>query len=306
MNPTVTIVIPGYNRPDLLRACLKSIREYGGAGVATTVVDNASPESLEQVRIAFPEVRWIRLEHNVGYAGANNLGLNSVESPYVCLLNADAELLPGTIDRSLQYLASHPEAAAATPRNVGFDGKTQPFLSPEHTLTMAWLRDSALHLIAPNLRVFQSWQMSGFDWNRTQQVATTQTTCLIVRTEFHRKIGGMDERLFLFYNDVDYCRRLREHGPIAYVAEAAVLHHGSASVKTAPWVERQLWSDRSRYYRKWYGLHGWAATATACLSRLAARCLSQVVTGRIGSLPRTWREGVELLAACRAGSQDGV
>lgn len=298
MPPDLSIVIPAYNRADLLEQCLRSLRESLGVRWEATVVDNASPEDLSAVRERFPEVRWIRSERNVGYAAANNLGLRERQGRHVCWLNSDAEVYPDTLSGLIRYLDEHPEVGAVTPCNVGTDGRPQATLSPEHTLLMAWLRDSGFHLLFPRAWPFREWSLPRFDFTHEQEVATTQTTCLVIRGEAYRQVGEMDESLFLFYNDVDWCRRLRAAGwKLVYLPAPKVLHHGSASVETAPWKERQLWQDRYRFFTRWYGSRGALGVRFACLHRGLTRILAQCVKGRPGQIPGLWRTSGDLYQA---------
>lgn len=284
--PDVSLVIPAYNRADLLERCLQSIRNSEGVTWEATVVDNASPEDLSGPREAFSEAHWLRSDRNVGYAAANNLGLRGAQGRHFCWLNSDAELFPDTLYGLVDYLDQHPGVGAVTPRNVGPEGETQPSLSPEHTLTMAWLRDSGLHLTFPSAPPFRDWMLPHLDWERVQEAETTQTTCLLIRREAYEQVGEMDPHLFLFYNDVDWCRRLRRAGwKLVYLPEPRVLHHGSASVETAPWKERQLWRDRYRFFSKWYGAAGRLGVRAACLDRGIWRVLAQLVKGRPGQIP---------------------
>jgi GT2 family glycosyltransferase len=279
-------VIPAYNRADLLERCLASIRASAGVTCEPIVVDNASPEDLSPLQARYPEVRWLRSETNIGYAAANNLGLREAHGRYLCWLNSDAELYPDTLQRLVAYLEQHPSVGAVTPRNEGTEGETQPSLSPEHTLTMAWLRDSGLHLTFPHARPFRDWMLPGFDWEQEHEIETTQTTCLLIRREAYTQVGEMDATLFLFYNDVDWCRRLRRAGwKLVYLPEPRVLHHGSASVETAPWKERQLWRDRYRFFSKWYGPAGRLGVRAACLDRGLWRILAQLLKGRPHQIP---------------------
>ncbi|HTE18628.1 MAG TPA: glycosyltransferase family 2 protein [Armatimonadota bacterium] len=296
--PDISLVIPAYNRADLLERCLESVRGSEGVEWEATVVDNASPEDLSAVRERYPEMRWLRLERNIGYAAANNLGLRDARGRHRCYLNSDAELFPDTLVALVAYLDGHPEVGAVTPKNVGPDGLPQPICTPEHTLQMAWLRDSGFHLLFPNGPPFRDWLLPHFDWDKEQEVATCQTTCLVIRGEAYQSVGEMDPSLFLFYNDVDYCRRLREGGwKLVYLPHPPVLHHGSASVETAPWKERQLWRDRYRYFAKWYGLRGTAGVRFSCLHRGLTRLLAQVVTGRMGALRGVGAQSVALYRA---------
>ncbi|MFN3649559.1 MAG: glycosyltransferase family 2 protein [Armatimonadota bacterium] len=296
--PDVSLVIPAYNRADLLEKCLASLYRSEGVTWEATVVDNASPEDLSGVAARFPELRWLRMERNLGYAAANNRGLEGARGRHVCYLNSDAELFPDTLAGLARYLDTHPEAGAVTPCNVGPDGLPQHTLSPEHTLQMAWLRDSGFHLLFPNAPPFRGWMLPDFDFEREQEVAHAQTTCLLIRAEAYQQSGGMDESLFLFYNDVDFCRRLRTAGwKLVYLPQPRVLHHGSASVETAPWKERQLWRDRYRFFRRWYGTRGTLGVRFACLHRSVTRTLAQLVQGRPGNIAPMWRHGLDLYRA---------
>lgn len=295
MTTDVSIVIPAYNRADLLTQCLESLRGSVGVSWEAIVVDNGSPEDLTEVKARFPEVRWLRSATNVGYAAANNLGFQEARGRHRCFMNSDAEVYPDTLAGLVDHLERNPGVGAVTPCNVGLDGVAQPSISPEHTLAMAWLRDSGFHLLIPNARPFSDWLCARFDYNRPHEVAHSQTTCLLVRGEAYAEVGDMDPELFLFYNDVDWCRRLRRAGwGLVYLPDPRVLHHGSASVETVGWKERQLWRDRFRFYRKWYGAKGTLGVRFACLTRLKVRLLSQILTGRWRSVRRVWRDGLRL------------
>lgn len=294
----VSIVIPAYNRADLLAQCLESLRGSIGVTWEAIVVDNGSPEDLTAVRERFPEVRWLRSETNIGYAAANNLGFEVATGRHRCFMNSDAEVYPDTLAGLVDYLERNSGVGAVSPCNVGPDGLPQPSISPEHTLAMAWLRDSGFHLLFPDARLFRDWLSSGFDYSRPQEVAHSQTTCLLVRGEAYAEVGDMDPQLFLFYNDVDWCRRLRRAGwGLVYLPEPKVLHHGSASVETVGWKERQLWRDRYRFYRKWCGPKGTLGVRFACLTRLKVRLLAQLLKGRPLKLGEIWREGLGLYRA---------
>ncbi len=298
--PDISVVIPAYNRADLLERCLGSLRASGGATWEATVVDNASPEDLSSVRERFPEVRWIRSEQNLGYAEANNLGLRDANGRHVCFLNSDAMLSPDTLARLIDRLEADSAIGAITPRNVGPDGQSQRSCWLGHTLAMAWLQDSGLAVLFPRLGLFRRWSGPEFDFDREQDVRHSQFTCLVVRGVAYRQVGEMDPRLFLFYNDNDYCVRLHKaRWRILYVPEPRVVHLGSASVKTAPWAERQMWRDRYRYCAKWYGLTGTIGVRFAILSRAAALMLLHTLRGRFGMAREAIREAATTARAIR-------
>jgi N-acetylglucosaminyl-diphospho-decaprenol L-rhamnosyltransferase len=289
----VSIVIPAYNRADLLRGCLASVRASENVLLEATVVDNASPEDLSGVRTEFPDMRWLVQWSNVGYAEANNLGLRGFRGRHICLLNSDAELLPDTLAALVQYLDSHPDVGAVTPCNVAPDGTPQRSCWLGHTLSMAWLQDSGFHVLLPGRRPFRTWTEGAFDLTLEQDVPHSQATCLMIRGDAYWQVGEMDSRLFLFYNDVDYCVRLRQAGwRIVYLPDPKVIHHGSASVQTADWSQNQLWRDRHRYCAKWYGFRGTLGVRFALVSRTTADVLRHSLRFRFRSALEVWRRGI--------------
>ena len=119
-------------KEESLEAIGEAIAENG-----RVIVTGCMGKEADLIRERFPEVRWIRLERNVGYAAANNLGLEAARGRYVCWLNSDAELLKDTLASTLAFLDQHHKVGAASPMNVGPDGASQPSVSPEHAPSTA-------------------------------------------------------------------------------------------------------------------------------------------------------------------------
>jgi len=296
--PDLTVLIPTHNRGDLLEACLIGLQRSNGVTLEVIVVDDASSEDLSPIRSRHPEVGWIRSNENVGYAAANNLGQRGARGRHVVYLNSDVEVEPDCLRMLLDELERRPAVGAILPLHIGPDGEPQPILSPEHTLGMAWLRDSALHLAFPRLPVFRRWTMSSLDLGAPAEVATAQTSCMVVRGQALGAVGGMDPDLFLFYNDVDLCRRLRSAGwTILYYPQARVLHHGGATTQALGWREAQLWRDRYRFFGKHYGRAGCLGVRVACMTRAIARTAAQLPRLRFRQIGDRWAVGMRLYGA---------
>lgn len=235
MTAAVDVVVVSYNRQDLLAACLASL-EGSGRTTHVFVVDNASSDgSATLVSERYPQVHLLVNDTNVGFAAAVNRGVRRGKSPLVLLLNSDAALETATLDTLASALDEEPRVAAVGPRIIGDDGELE--LSTGRTMSLwneAWFKlvggtgGSQGWLFGPRLR-----RQYASDRDTTSLTAA----CLLLRREAYEAIGGLDERFFLYAEDVDLCRRLRQAGwRLRYVARATVRHlrGGSGSVDPAP------------------------------------------------------------------------
>jgi len=233
MTGPVDVVIVSYNREDLLARCLTSLEESDRA-TRVFVVDNASTDgSAALVSERHPDVRLLLNDTNAGFAAAVNRGVNSGNSPLVLLLNSDAALEPTTLDTLARALEDDPHIAAAGPRIIGDDGELE--LSTGRTMSLCnetWFK------LAGGMGGSHGWL---FGRRIRRQYATNRDTasltaaCLLVRREAYEAVAGLDERFFLYAEDVDLCRRLRHAGwRLRYVAKATARHLRGASGSADP------------------------------------------------------------------------
>jgi len=140
--PDLSVAVVSYNTLGLLRACLASLHARQAEGEATLeiiVADNGSDDgSVEMVRAEFPAVRVIETGGNVGFGRANNLALRDVQGRYFCLLNSDAEALPGALAKTLAYLDAHPDVGLAGGQLLWPDGRAQTSWGSDPTLDGVW------------------------------------------------------------------------------------------------------------------------------------------------------------------------
>jgi len=235
MTAPVDVVVVSYNRQDLLASCLASLGESERA-TRVFVVDNASSDgSAALVAARYPEVRLLVNDTNVGFAAAVNRGVTSGSSPLVLLLNSDAAVEPSTLDTLARALDEDLRIAAVGPRILGDDGELE--LSTGRTMSLwneAWFKligamgGSRGWLFGRRLR---RW------YGADRDTLSLTAACLLVRREAYEEMAGLDERFFLYAEDVDLCRRLRHAGwRLRYVARATVRHlrGGSGSADPAP------------------------------------------------------------------------
>ncbi len=256
MQDKVSIVIISYNTKELLCACLASIaRHYPALLSNVTVVDNASEDgTVEAVRAQYPEVGLAVNQTNVGYAKAVNRGIRASATPYVLIFNPDIEVREGSIESLLGFMETHPDAGIAGSRLLYPDGTLQYSCRTFYTVPVVLLRRTLLGRIFPNARTVREHLMLDWDHASSRAVDWVIGACMIVRREAFEKVGGMDERFFLYLEDVDWCSRMQKHGyNVYYVADAEMVHHHRReSAKMLP--DRKLLAhlfSTFRYYDKW-------------------------------------------------------
>ena len=256
MQDQVSIVIVSYNTREFLRACLASLSDhYPGLLSNVTVVDNASTDgTVESVVDEFPRVGLVTNEVNLGYAKAVNQGIRASETPYVLVLNPDIEVSKGSIENLLAFMESHADAGIAGSRLVYPDGTLQASCRTFYTLPVVLLRRTFLGRLFPNAGAVREHLMLDWDHASNRTVDWVIGASMMVRREAFEKVGGMDERFFLYLEDVDWCSRMQKHGyRVYYVADAEMKHHHrreSAGLLPDRKFMAHLLST-FRYYDKW-------------------------------------------------------
>ena len=253
--PALSVCIVNWNTRDLLRACLQSLKRCPPtAGLEVIVVDNASDDaSGEMVAREFPEARLVANSENRYYAAASNQAIAVSRGAYLLLLNPDAEVTAGALDRLVEFLRSHPEAGAVAPRLVGPDGETQ--LSCRGFPEPGPLFADALGLarLLPRSRWLGRYRMAFWDHGDLREVEQPMASALLLRRPALDQIGAFDVSFPMFFNDVDLCYRLRQAGWRIYFEPAAtVLHHHGASTSQA---RREMIVESHRSLRLFYRKH---------------------------------------------------
>lgn len=264
--PALSIVIVTWNTRDLVVACLQSIREHPfREPTEVIVIDNGSnDQSTGAIARAFPEVTLIRNDDNLGYAAANNQGVEVARAPRVLFLNSDCEVTAGALDEMVDYLDRAPDAGAVTARFRYPDGRPQPSCMRFPTRRTALVWDTLLRHLPPGKAHIGRYLMRDFDHATSRTIDQAPGACLLIRRELLTRIGPFDPALVLYFNDVDLCRRIRAAGhAIHFLADVEIVHHDGASVRRYAGQGAAWHRDRARYYRKHFGITGRAAAVTA-------------------------------------------
>jgi GT2 family glycosyltransferase len=257
----LSVVIVNRNTRELLKACLESIIRFAGELVMEIiVVDNGSTDgSAEMVGTGFPDVRLIRNDANTGFAHPNNQGLAVSRGRYAMLLNSDTEVRSGALARLVSFMDEHPEAWACGPALFYPDGRVQPSCRSFPSLWVHFCDMFFLDRLFPRTRTFGNLE-TRFDHRRTAVVDQPMGAALLVRREVLEIVGFLDERFTIYYNDVDWCYRIRRSGrQLWFVHDAHVVHHLGAttgvenrSLKLGVEMTRNVFD----YYEKHFGRRG--------------------------------------------------
>ena len=233
--PRLSIIIVSYNSRADLDGCLRSL-----TGAPPTidheivVVDNASSDGTQAyVRERWPGVRLIDAGGNVGFARGNNAGISQTFGELVLLLNPDTSVGPGTIDRLVAALDANPHAAVVGPRLVDQSGR------PELSFG---------RMISPHAELWQKVLVTGNDrgvpvisalvdgmTRRSRTVDWVSGACLLIRRLDLEAVGRLDERFFLYTEDVDLCAAVRARGrTVLFIADVEVVHLRGRSGASSP------------------------------------------------------------------------
>ncbi len=258
--PRLSVVVLSWNTRELLAACLQTLADRAAEELPlqVIVVDNDSADgSAEMVAERFGAMHLIRNPRNDGYAIGNNIGAEVATCEYLLLLNSDTEVYAGALTTLIRFMDQHPGHGACAPRLDHADGTPQLSCKTFPTLRTAVFFDTVFDRWFPNNRTIPHYVMADFDHTTTRDVDQPPGAAFLVRRALWEQLGGLDPELWLFFNDVDLCGRIRRAGhAVAYVAEARILHHEGKSSSQFPDFGAMWHTNRMAYYRKTFGWRG--------------------------------------------------
>lgn len=310
----ISVVIVGWNAKKYLALCLESlVNAPPRRSMEVLVVDNASTDgSVEMIETTFPWVKLIKSDENLGFAKGNNVAIRQCQGRYIALVNPDVIVLPGCLDALADFLDQHPKVGNVGPRVFNPDMTQQSTCRRFPTLWNNLCSATRLERAFKTSPFFAGEHMFYFPHDRTLAVDVIVGCFSTIRREAFDSVGLLDEDLFMYGDDVDWCRRARNAGwQVVFYPGAQAIHDRGKT--TAPYPVRfALAQQRSvlHYWSKHHGfwgvlgirsvmlLHHLLRYAFAVLPRLASSkrgaqhnvrkevsgaCLRELL---IGSLPR--------------------
>jgi GT2 family glycosyltransferase len=229
----LSIILVNYKSSQLVMDCIESIyRQTVQYSFEIILVDNDSKDDCEELLLAnYPQVKFLPLDYNAGFARANNAGIEISTGEHILILNTDTIILDGAIDKSIKLLKQHPEAVGCGVQLLNPDGTTQ--ISGAHIIK------GGLNTLLPLPYLGRLIRWLGYRFKSTiPSVQTISNTIevdwivgayILVKKAILKKSGLMDDDFFMYAEEIEWCGRLRKHGKLLLFAEPKVVHIGGGS-----------------------------------------------------------------------------
>ena len=244
----MAVAVVSYQTREVLEPCLESVA--AARPVETVVVDNGSTDgSVEMVRARFPDVTLVQTERNLGYGGAANRGIATCTAPVVLLLNSDTIVAPDALQALDRHLAQHPAAAVIGPRLTDLEGTLQPSTFSFPSAGDLLIGETGLHLLLRRIPGVRNRLLRTWAHDAERPVPWVIGAALAIRRQPFELVDGFDESFFMYWEEVDLCRRLGNAGfEVRFAPVTTVQHVRSVSTRKQPDAMRRQWLVSFRTY----------------------------------------------------------
>ena len=285
----VSVIIVNWKTPELLADCLNSLRaDTQYASMQTIVVDNDSQDSsVAMLKRDFTDCELIENSDNKGFSKAVNQAIPQCHGKYILLLNPDAKVVGDAVTTLADYLEQNTDVGACGPKVLNADGTLQlacrrAFPTP----AASFYRLTYLSRFFPKNPTFSKYNMTFADPDALLEVDALSGSCMMVRSDVVERIGLLDEDIFMFGEDIDWCWRVKETGmKVMYVPQSVVYHiHGASSRKRPVGTTINLHKGMEVFYRKHLAQNYWAPFNLLVYAAIWSRALLFIVINLVRSL----------------------
>lgn len=250
---SLSVIIVSWKVRDELRRCLASFCASTVAPREIIVIDNDSRDgTCEMVQREFPNVALLSNTKNEGFSRAVNQGAHKANGDILYILNPDTRVLPDTLERLERYFMERSRAGVVGTLITYPDGSIQHSVRSFPTLLSHILVLLKIHNFFPHLSPLQSYYQWNFDYSREQVVDQVMGASFAVRQEVFAKLNGFDEAFWIWFEEVDFCKRARASGwDVLYAPNARIIHEKGKSFARVHPVRREWWLIRSMNHYSW-------------------------------------------------------
>lgn len=289
----LSIIILNHNSGGVLPRCLDSLEAARPElEFEVIVVDNGSTDgSTDRLETEHPGFRFLRAGGNLGFAGGCNYGLARASARHYMLLNPDTEVMPGALPKLVWALDEHPRWGIVGPRMV--DGQDQPYTAARRFPRAfdVFCECTRLAYYFPHSRFFAGYFYGDRQLTELDEVDQIEGSALVIRGSLREQVGDLDPQFFLFWEEVDWCRRAKKAGYEIHVVQEAQVRHYRATTMSRYYIMSREHNARSalKYFHKHHGISGlrelrrWMMVGL-CLREAGARLLQWFGGGEIAKL----------------------
>ncbi|UCD18067.1 MAG: glycosyltransferase family 2 protein [Candidatus Zixiibacteriota bacterium] len=256
----ISVIIISFNGIEFIKDCLATVfTSLAGIDAEIIVIDNGSADgTCELIKARYPEVKLTKNPGNLGYARAVNQGAEQATGKFILLLNQDTRIRDRAIVKMAERMARDSTIGTIGPMFVGFDGTLRKSCRVFPCYRHLFFEFTGLAWLFPRSRLFGEWKMGWFDHLTEHEIDQPMGAALMIRKEIFDAMGRFDETFRIFFNDVDFCRRITERGlRNLYFPAAVVEHYFGGSIGTMkPRMVIESHRAMFRYFRKYSrGIH---------------------------------------------------
>lgn len=267
----ISFVIVNWNTKDLLRGCLDSIaKTVGSLSHEIIVVDNASSDgSADMLAREYPSVQVIANSKNRGFGAANNQAFAVMKGKYALLINTDAVLTEGAVEKLWRFAEAHPRAAIVCGQLLNADGSKQNSIAAFPTLLSLCLNTSLLEYLFPG-----RYPSKRYEHREPLEIESAIGACMMVRGQALTEVSYFDERYFFFFEETDLAFAMKQAGWSVYqVPDAHIYHFQGQSIGHNTQSRIEFYRSRYQFLRKWHGTAYYRTAVAVIFLRLIANIL---------------------------------
>ena len=290
----LSVVVVTWNAKKFVDENFGSIlADLRGISAEVIAVDNASTDgTADMIAERFPEVNLTRSTKNLGFSNANIVAIRKSTGKYVCLVNPDVRVLPGCFSKLMSYLEKNPKVGVAGPKTFNADGTLQRSCMRAPSVWISFCRAFALDKTPlGRTPLFGGISMADFDHDKTREVDVLNGAFLMIRRTAMDQVGLIDERFFMYGDDLDWCVRFGKAGwLVMFYPEAEIVHYGGGVTAKAPlYFYVEMHKANLQYFQKH---HSWLAQRGFLAALLLHDSIRYVGFSALSLLGKRWRERV--------------
>jgi len=262
---TLSIIIVNWNTRELLKKCIDSIiKNAPNFDFEIIIVDNASTDGsqnmIDTIQDSFEKpirdrIKEILNQNNLGFAKANNQAIKKAKGDYILLLNPDTEIINNTLEKTVDYIKKHEEIGILGCKLLNPDRTTQPSVRKFPTLGSQLIILLKLHNLFPSF--VSKYYMTDFDYSRSQIVDQVMGAYFLTTKKVLEKIGDLDEKYWIWFEEVDFCKKAKLAGfDTFYFADAEIIHIKAQAFNQVLGIKKQVYLNNSmiHYFKKYHSI----------------------------------------------------